>query len=238
MNKYQNGKIYKIVDVGYTKCYVGSTCEKLSQRMARHRSAYEHFVKSGGKHTRSFGMFEEFGLDNCKIELIEAYPCENKEELFKREGHYIQQHENRVNKNLAGRTKEEYYDNEANKQRNLQQCRDYKENHKDEMKQSWKRYYNENKERLKEESATYRQEHRDEVSARQKQWRNSKGNEYFTKKHNEYVEKNKEWLKRPIVCECGSTFQFLRKATHKKSQKHQDWLKQQEQQEEQLEEEK
>ena len=42
MNRYENRKIYKIVDVGYTKCYFGSTCEELSQRMARHRGAYKH----------------------------------------------------------------------------------------------------------------------------------------------------------------------------------------------------
>ena len=36
MNRYEHGKIYKIVDNGYNKCYVGSTCESLSQRMARH----------------------------------------------------------------------------------------------------------------------------------------------------------------------------------------------------------
>ena len=45
MNKYQNGKIYKIVDVGYSKCYIGSTCEELSQRMARHRAIYKQFAK-------------------------------------------------------------------------------------------------------------------------------------------------------------------------------------------------
>ena len=36
-NRYQNGKIYKITDVGYNNCYIGSTTESLSQRMARHR---------------------------------------------------------------------------------------------------------------------------------------------------------------------------------------------------------
>ena len=30
-NKYQNSKIYKIVDVGYNKCYIGSTVEELSK---------------------------------------------------------------------------------------------------------------------------------------------------------------------------------------------------------------
>ena len=40
MNKYHNGKIYKIVDNAYTKQYIGSTTESLSQRMTRHRSGY------------------------------------------------------------------------------------------------------------------------------------------------------------------------------------------------------
>ena len=31
-------------------------------------------------------IFNEFGIENCKIELIENYPCQSKEELFKREG--------------------------------------------------------------------------------------------------------------------------------------------------------
>ena len=69
MNKYQNGKIYKIVDVGYNKCYIGSTCESLSQRMARYRVCYKSFMKGVSGRTRSFDLFQEFGIDNCKIEL-------------------------------------------------------------------------------------------------------------------------------------------------------------------------
>ena len=52
-NRYKHGKIYKITDVGYNKCYIGSTCESLSQRMTRHRSNYKiHQNKSmeGGRH--------------------------------------------------------------------------------------------------------------------------------------------------------------------------------------------
>ena len=33
MNRYENGKIYKITDTGYNKAYVGSTCESLSKRI-------------------------------------------------------------------------------------------------------------------------------------------------------------------------------------------------------------
>ena len=57
MNKYQNGKIYKIVDVGYNKCYIGSTCEALSQRMARHRSNYKKVFAGQTFSTYQFFFF-------------------------------------------------------------------------------------------------------------------------------------------------------------------------------------
>ena len=37
-NVYQHGKIYKIVDIGYTMVYIGSTTVELATRMARHRA--------------------------------------------------------------------------------------------------------------------------------------------------------------------------------------------------------
>ena len=48
-NKYLKGKIYKVVDIGYNKCYVGSTCEELSVRMVRHRDKYKQFIKGNEK---------------------------------------------------------------------------------------------------------------------------------------------------------------------------------------------
>ena len=99
MVNYQDGK-YKIWDVGYTKCYIGSTCEKLSKRFSRHKSTYKDFKEKKGNFVSVFYLFEEFGIDNSKIELLENYPCKNKEELLKQEGHH--QKENIcVNKNTA-----------------------------------------------------------------------------------------------------------------------------------------
>ena len=40
-DKFSKAKVYKIADVNFTKCYKGSTCEELSQRMARHRQRYK-----------------------------------------------------------------------------------------------------------------------------------------------------------------------------------------------------
>ena len=45
VNRYENGNIYKITDVGYNKCYIGSTCESLSKRMERNRKQYKEYIK-------------------------------------------------------------------------------------------------------------------------------------------------------------------------------------------------
>ena len=107
-NKYQNGKIYKIVDIGYNNCYIGSTCESLSQRMARHRCDFQRWQLGRGTFRASCVLFQKFGVENCKIELIEKYPCNSKEELEAREGKH-QQNNDCINKHIAGRTKHQRY---------------------------------------------------------------------------------------------------------------------------------
>ncbi len=108
-NKYANGKIYKIVDNGYNKCYIGSTYNSLSHRMSHHRDDFKRFLEGKIKKTSSYELFEEFGVENCKIELVENFPCLNRDELNAREGHWIRNTEC-VNKVHVGRTKKEYYE--------------------------------------------------------------------------------------------------------------------------------
>ena len=105
-NKYINGKIYRIVDMNYSKCYVGSTCESLCKRLSRHRLDY---ASTSGSTCRSRLMFIEFGIENCKIELIEKYPCNDKEELHAREGYHTRYSDIEcVNKKIMGRTDKQY----------------------------------------------------------------------------------------------------------------------------------
>ena len=56
---------------------------------------------------KKIDIFNEFGIENCKIELIENYPCQSKEELFKREGGHIKATEC-VNRQIASRTQQEW----------------------------------------------------------------------------------------------------------------------------------
>ena len=121
INKYHNSKIYQITDIGYSKCYIGSTTEELSMRMVRHRSGYKSFLRDGKGLVRSFEIFSEYGVENCKIELIEYFKCDTLQELRKREGEVIKKTEC-VNKCVAGRTEKEY-------------DREYRDKHKEQLKE-------------------------------------------------------------------------------------------------------
>ena len=54
-------------------------------------------------HTTSYILFEEYGVENCIIELIETKSCKDKDELRKLEGHYIRSLKC-VNEYVLGRT--------------------------------------------------------------------------------------------------------------------------------------
>jgi hypothetical protein len=104
-NKYQRGKIYKLVSFGTDKVYVGSTCEVyLSNRLAGHRSAFKSY--HNGKH-KYFTSFELVKFDDVEIILLEAYPCNSRYELHARERHWIEQLDC-VNKLIPNRTRIEY----------------------------------------------------------------------------------------------------------------------------------
>jgi hypothetical protein len=103
MVNYANGKVYKIEAMNAPeeeKVYVGSTTKQyLSQRMDFHRYDYGKWLKGKCCKTTSFELFEKYGVDNCKIILLETYPSASKDELLSREAHYIRTL-NCVNRNI------------------------------------------------------------------------------------------------------------------------------------------
>ena len=121
MVNYQNGKVYKIWSTSGDKIYIGSTTkEYLSQRMEKHRYDYRYWKDGKRGLVTSFLLFDEYGLENCFIELLEAKSCNTKDELSQLEGKYIRSMVC-VNKHIMGRTKAEYskiYDAEHKEQRN------------------------------------------------------------------------------------------------------------------------
>jgi hypothetical protein len=107
MVNYQRTKIYKIEPIvphEEGEIYIGSTTKQyLSQRWGNHTVDFR-----ANKHrTTACVLFEKYGVENCKIELLEYYPCNSRDEQQKKEGEYIRQMPC-VNRCVAGRTKTEY----------------------------------------------------------------------------------------------------------------------------------
>ena len=226
MNKYQNGKIYQVVDVGFNKCYIGSTTEELSRRMARHRERYKGYCKGGGRqYERSMMLFDEYGLDNCKILLIKDFPCKSRAELEREEGtEILNKIDMCVNKNVVGRSRKEFYHD--NRERLLQEKKEHRINNIDRYKEKDKRYTEHNKEQIRERHSRWYQQNKDEV--------NEKNRARYQHNREKYLAQQKQ----PFHCDCGASCVWNVKARHFKSQKHQQWLKQQEpEQEPQVEQE-
>jgi hypothetical protein len=103
MPDYQKAKIYKIYSVSNEELvYYGSTTKTLSSRLANHVYEYnKNMFKCNSKLI--------FDAGDYKIELVENYPCVNKQQLVKKEGEYIRNNVC-VNKYIPDRTPKEYYD--------------------------------------------------------------------------------------------------------------------------------
>lgn len=103
------GFIYKVVSNNVSDLiYIGSTSEKLSSRMKKHRSAYTsyHNDNKTGK-TTVYDIFDTFGIDNCTISLLDIKePPYIKPELRKLEQEWIDKIEC-INKKPAFRSVEE-----------------------------------------------------------------------------------------------------------------------------------
>ena len=126
MNKYQNGKIYKLVCDNSPLIYYGSTYQKLPNRLSTH------------KYYKSCSSRELFEKGNVSIHLIENYPCNSRKELEAREGIYIKfilknfDYKIICNKQIPSRTKEEY--RVDNKDKAIERSKEWVKNNKEKRK--------------------------------------------------------------------------------------------------------
>jgi hypothetical protein len=149
MPDYSQAKIYKIIGGDDDEFYIGSTVEKyLSNRMGGHRKMYKAWKEGKTHFITSFTLFDKYGIENCRIELIEMFPCACVEELRKQEGEYIRK-ETCINKRIEGRTKKQYY-----------------EEHKEDIGQRQQQYYQDNKEEFKQNQMKRYELNKEEINAR------------------------------------------------------------------------
>ena len=182
---YKNGKIYQILNNVNDDVYVGSTTQLLCKRFYCHKSQSDSLFRKYKLHE----LMRTIGKNNCYIELIENYPCNAKEELLAREGHYIRERAT-LNQQIAGRTRKErrevnaehikekqrIYDEgrkelvkEKNKPRReyiAERMKQYRQDNIDKINERYKQYYQANKQKLSEYVKQYQNKHKESISQR------------------------------------------------------------------------
>ena len=114
-NKYQEGKIYKIVCNISGEVYIGSTKNTLENRLGKHIC---------DTHCMSKQIIER---GDYEIILIKNYPCNSRYELEEEEAKYIRNN-NCINRCIPHRTSTQYY--QDNKNKLLEKQNKYREDNK------------------------------------------------------------------------------------------------------------
>jgi len=134
MNKYENGKIYKLTGSNGL-VYYGSTIQPLNKRLIKHKS------KSNTTCSKL--------ICDMKIELVENYPCNCKRELEMRERWFIKNNEC-VNSHIPCITEEEK--------------KEYKKQYRIDNKEQIKQYHINNKVRKKQYNIDYRENNKEKLN--------------------------------------------------------------------------
>ena len=112
-NKFDNSKIYKLIDNTNNNVYIGSCCSSLKTRLSKHKFSYIicifNNIKSFEiiKNKDYIKSFEIIKNGNYKIELLEDCEIKTKDELLAKERYYIENNDC-LNKCIPVRTEKEY----------------------------------------------------------------------------------------------------------------------------------
>ena len=249
-NKYQRGKIYKLSSNQTNLVYYGSTIENtLTNRISGHRKNYKYWGIGKKNYISSYEIVK---YDDCKIVLVEAFPCKSIYELLAREQYYIDKNEC-VNKCKAytglnaKAYKKQYYEENVDKIREQHKLH-YQENfakinehnkqyhlsHINETKEYQKLYYRKHEDELKEKSKTYFREHYDEIKEKKKDYyichieEIKEYKKHYQKLHADAIKEQKIQSRlnnsEIITCSCGSQIKKYKLNAHQKTQKHQTWI--------------
>jgi len=141
-------KIYKIWTPLGKEIYIGWTTETLSEALKIHRC---HYTIKRVK-LSSFQIFDKYGFDNCKIDLLEEFIAETRDDILKKQAEYFRKYEcvNKYKRNDSNRKFNKDIYNKLNSEYN-------------------KTYREDNKEKIKEQRKLYREKNKDAINARRKE---------------------------------------------------------------------
>ena len=192
------GYVYKLWSLEGPDIYIGSTKDRLCNRLSKHRYDFRNY-----KDCSSVELFKKY-ID-VKIEMLEIVHFDDILELRAKEGQWIRK-TNCVNKQIPGRTRQEYRN--ENKEKILENVRKYQQENKEQHLENCKNYYKKNREKILEKDKNYYETHK----------------EQHLEICKNYYEKNKEIISEKrsikIVCECGCEISKCNLPRHKKSNNH------------------
>jgi hypothetical protein len=153
--KYQRTLIYGIQCMTTGEMYVGSTCETLDERIAKHIRLCD------------CSAWQILERGNYKAYVIQRWPCNTKREVLTLEGGWQRAYKASfgdflVNKKIEGSFYRE--NTEAKRAYN----KEHYEEHKEERKVYDKKYHEEHKDERNAQNRKYHQEHKSERNARVK----------------------------------------------------------------------
>jgi hypothetical protein len=233
---YNKGKVYMIepiVEHDESDIYIGSTTEDyLSKRFNNHKCMYKRWLNGKTHKVSVFNLFDKYGVDNCKIILLENVHANTKDELISRESFYIRKLKciNKVipdrsreeyrqkNKDILSNKQKEYY--EANKDELLNKQKEYYQTNKDELLNKQKEYYQTNKDELLNKQKEYYQTNKDEILNYKKEYYQTNKDEILNYKK-EYYKTNKNKINEKVDCIfCNCKVRKYDVKKHYKSIKH------------------
>lgn len=159
MNKIKIGYVYCIRSHQTDQIYIGSTKQRLCNRIAKHRNHYKRYLNGKCNYITSFELLKH---DDAYIEIISEHENLTKNELHKFEGETIRTTLNCVNRCIAGRNVKQYYND--NKDKIITYKKQYRCDNKDKISERDKQYSLIHKDQKKEYDHQYRSKNKDKIN--------------------------------------------------------------------------
>lgn len=159
---YSKIVIYKIVcnDLSIQDCYVGSTTS-----FVKRKRTHKCYAISEDKRDSNYKVYqtirENGGWDNWTMIEIEKYPCNDSNEATKRERHWYEELNAKLNLQVPNRSKTEH-------------AKQYSEKNRDKINKYRKEYKIKNREKVREADKQYHIKNRDKINEKKRERRRLK----------------------------------------------------------------
>ena len=258
-NRFNKGKIYKIIDMINNFYYIGSTTSTLARRLYEHKQNITRIQSR-----KVYNYFNEIGFDNIKIILIKEVNVDNRNQLLKAENDIIEEclkDEKCLNSirswtglntndmkeyrklynekfkdeisSVNKKYKQKYY--ETYKDEILNEHKTYYQNNRDKVLENKKIYNNQNKEKILEYKAIYNVNNKTKIKEKLKQYyeeNKDKLDENNLKYYYQNKEKINQFRKEKVQCICGCLIRKDGMKEHQITKKHKTFIQNQQQESE------